>query len=125
MSITAISIMIHILIRMMMMMSILLHIIIITTIIIIITIITIIVIVIISRGCRQPAGGGPGRASPRDTRAARGLNNRERSCTHGVNQNGVHVLITTHIIHQTYTNPYHIPKIRTRLAFARYVHGSL
>ena len=50
---------------------------------------------------------------------------RERSCTYGVNQNGVHLLTTTHILYQTYTNPYHIPKIWTRLAFARYAHGFL
>ena len=36
---------------------------------------------------------------------------RERSCTYGVNQNGVHILTTTIIIYQNYTNPYHIPKI--------------
>ena len=50
---------------------------------------------------------------------------RERSCTYGVNQNGVHILTTTHVVYQKYTDPYHVPNIWTRLVFARYAHGFL
>ena len=50
---------------------------------------------------------------------------RERSCTYGVDQNEVHILTATHIMCKTYTIPYHIPTIWTRLAFARYAHGFL